>query len=116
MAAQQFKSIAAAAATGAGVSSHLGLPMPIHSMQVVTTGVPTGCVVDLEGSLDGTNWFLLVRWDITVQANKEFVTASAFAGTNLRAFPVVSYVRANLTTLSGGTAPTVTATIASFGS
>lgn len=86
-------------------------------MQVVTTGSPTGCIVGLQGSLDGTNWITLTTWDVTVQTtNGDIVTASAFAGTGIRAYPVVNFVRANLTTLSGGTAPTVSARIASFGS
>lgn len=116
MAATVFKALAAVTATGAGTALDLGLPMPIHSMQVKHTGSPSAVVVNLEGSLDGVNFIALTAWDSSVQANSDIVTASAFAGTNLRGYPVVKFIRANLATLTGGTAPTVMAVIGSFGS
>lgn len=74
-------------------------------MQVVLTGSPTACIVDLEGSLNGTNWFRLARWSIAGgQASGDLVFSSATPA---------SQTRANLTTLTGGTAPTVTAKVAS---
>lgn len=109
-----FKALDAVAATGAGNKRFLGTPMPIHSMQVIHTGGPT-VVVALEGSLDGQNWDALTTWDSAVQSNSDIVTASAFAGTGIRAYPIVAWVRANCTTFSGGSSPSVTAWIASGG-
>lgn len=116
MAAVLFTALTAVTATGAGRAVDLGLPMPIHSMQVVHTGAPT-VVVALQGSLDNVNFVTLTVWDSGVQTtNGDIVTASAFAGTSIKAYPCIRFVRANCTTLSGGTVPTVTAYIASFGS
>jgi hypothetical protein len=114
MAATLFTALDAVAVSTVGTAVHLGRPMPLHSMQVHHTGSPT-ITVGLEGSLDGTNFDELTLWDSAVQSNHDIVTASAFAGTDIRAYPVVAWVRANLT-LSGGTNPTVTVQIASFGS
>lgn len=115
MASTQFKALDAITGTAIGSVRDLGSPMPIHSMQVVHTGSPT-VVVGLEGSLDGVNFDILVTWDSGVQANGDMVTASAFSGTGIKAYPVIRYVRANCTTFTGGTNPTLTAQIASFGS
>lgn len=111
----KITSLNAATATGAGISADLYVPHAVHSMQVVVTGAPATCKVDLEGSMDRTNWKVLTTWDVTVQSSGDIITASAFAGTGIKAYPAVPYVRANLTTLTGGTAPTVTAMIASVG-
>ncbi len=66
--------------------------------QVVVTGSPTTALVAMEGSLDGTNWTLLAELNCGPSgAIFEFQVKS------------MAYVRARLKTLSGGTAPTVTA-------
>jgi hypothetical protein len=106
-------SLNAAAATGAGDIIDLYVPRSVHTMQVTITGGPTAVIVALEGSLDRTNFRVMTSWDLAAPlVSGDMVTASVFAGTGIRAYPAVPYVRANLTTLTGGTAPTVTALIA----
>lgn len=92
----------AVTAIGPGPSIDLGRIMSIHTLVRVLTGSPTSANVSLEGSHDGANWFTL--------ASATTSSAIEVAHGQQRA---VRYVRANLTTLSGGTAPTVSATIAS---
>lgn len=97
-----FKSLDGAAVTGVGATHDLEGSLANHTMTVVITGAPTSLNVDLEISHDSVNWiavgtasgsgaFKLVRGTVTV----------------------ARYVRANLTVLTGGTAPTVTAYVAS---
>lgn len=96
-----------AAATSTGVGSKFDVSQAngsIHSIQVDMGGtvVATAVTVDLEGSLDGKKWFQLVQHILTAG---EITAESAL-------FHVVdkpvNFVRANLITLTGGTAPTVT--------
>lgn len=98
-----FKSLSAVTATGAGAAFALGAAKRTFGLQVTVTGAPTAAVVDLEGSLDGSTWDAIGTWSIGAgQASGDIV------------FVVdrpVLHVRANLTTLTGGTAPTVTAYI-----
>jgi hypothetical protein len=69
------------------------------SFQAVISGSPTTVTVNLEASNDGgTTW-------TTYQAALAFLTASWQTVLNLVAGPVY---RLNLTTLSGGTSPSVT--------
>ena len=91
------KLLDAAAATG--TSSSIELTSVNYAVQVVATGSPTGITVDLEGSLDGTNFL-------------EIGTISA-AGIFFVTDSPVKHVRANLTALTGGTAPTVTVLVGS---
>jgi hypothetical protein len=110
-----YRGISLAAVTGVGVGLILDVLVPrsVHTMQVTHTGGPTAVVVDLEGSLDRTNFRQMTRWDsATPLVSGDMVTASVFAGTGIRAYPAVSYVRANLITLTAGASPTVTAIIA----
>lgn len=92
------------AATAIGVSSSWAVRMKPrnHSVQIVITGAPTAVTVDLEGSLDGSSWASLASH---VLSAGELTAALAL-------FHVVDkpvrFVRANLLTLTGGTAPTVT--------
>ena len=76
-------------------------------MFVLTTGGASWTVV-LEGSHDGSAWLSLGQVSGS-SAGPVSVTAptSDIPGT------LVRYVRANLTALTGGSTPTVTATIAS---
>lgn len=87
---------AALSATGVTASQPLPYAFSAHTVQVVVTGSPAGCTVNLDGSLDGTHWFDL--------SGGQTCTSSVM-------FHVVSkpvfYVRGDLTALSGGTAPTV---------
>ena len=79
-----------------------------HTVQVTITGGPTSVTVDLEGSLDNINWFQL--------ATNPFDAGELAAGGTL--FHVdektVRFIRVNLTVLSGGTSPTVTALYEAF--
>lgn len=74
------------------------------SIQVVYTGSPSGGVITLEGSNDGSNAVptVLAIFTIGTDANGEmkFVVDKP-----------VAFVRAKLASLSGGTAPTVSAKI-----
>lgn len=98
--------LVAAAATGAGASIDLSVAKRTFGLQVILGGsvAATGVVVKLEGSADGgTTWATLATWDITAPLASG---AMVFAVDK-----PVSLVRANLTTLTGGTAPTVDAYI-----
>lgn len=94
-----FKSLNAVTATGAGFPADFGVAHSKFSLQTVITGAPTAVSVALEGSLDGANWSPLVT---TTSTTGEIVAI---------ADKPVRFVRANLTTLTGGAAPTVTAWI-----
>ena len=101
-----FTSLDAAAATGAGASRDLEALSGHHTMVVSSTGSPSSVSVILEGSHDGSVWVQL--------------GTAVGAGPSVRTVPgdgvlehLVRFVRANLVTLSGGSSPTVTATIAS---
>jgi predicted RNA-binding protein YlqC (UPF0109 family) len=101
-----YKSLNAVTSTGAGSSNDYSGLVMYHTVQVTYTGSPTAVTVDLEGTLDGTTWFQLA----THPADAGEITANGFM------FHVIDRVvlatRANLTTLTGGTAPTVTGFVA----
>ena len=92
------------AATGTGASSSVKVSQipSEHSVQVTITGSPDAVVVALQGSLDDTTFVTLASHTLTAA---ELSAAAAI-------FHVVDkpvrYVRANLTTLTNGTDPTVT--------
>ncbi|KKK64731.1 hypothetical protein LCGC14_2981250 [marine sediment metagenome] len=67
-----------------------------HTLQILLTGSPTGCAVQLEGSLDNANWENL-------SGTQNCTSVTMFHVVNR----TVAYVRGNLTTLSGGSTPTV---------
>ena len=83
-------------ATGATISINLGRTPHKHTLQAVVTGSPDACAIQLEGSLDGSTWANL--------SGTQTCTSSV-------AFHVVdkpvTWIRANLTSLTGGTSPTV---------
>ena len=94
----------AATATGAGSAQKTFAIPEKHTVQATMGGtvVATAVTVDLEGSLDGTTFFTLASHafsaaEITAEAAMFHITDKP-----------VKYVQANLTTLTGGTAPTVT--------
>lgn len=97
-----FTSLNAATSTGPGTSRDLERPTRLFTMVVSATGSPSSVSVDLEGSLDGSFWFALVRRNDIGAA-----TVGDSAGAHF-----VRYVRANALTLSGGSSPTLTAVIA----
>ena len=92
----ELLSAATGVTTGAGLMVRTSTLPEMMSFQTVITGAPTGVTVTLEGSLDGTNFFLM---DTTTLATGEIRFIS---------YKPVMYVRAKLTVLTGGTAPTVT--------
>lgn len=90
-------SLDAATATGAGAElSCLGARS--YALDVRTTGTPTSFSVSLEGTVNGTDWVAI----------GSAVTA---AGLTWQVDKPAARVRANLTALTGGTAPAVTAEI-----
>lgn len=83
--------------TTTGTTSGFAVPAnDIHTLAVVVTGSPSGCQVNLDGSLDSSFWF-------DISGAQTCTSSTAFHVVNR----AVMFVRANLTTLSGGTAPTV---------
>lgn len=88
-----------AAMSGTGTTAALPLPYGFsqHTIQIIVTGGPSGCTVNLDGSLDGVNWFDLSGGQ-TCTSNTMFHVVSK----------PVAYVRGDLTALTGGTSPTVT--------
>lgn len=93
------------AATGIGAGSVVNFSWPRRniSMQVVYTSNPSPVKVTLEGTIDGTDWFILATFDTgAASVNKDIVYADNVT---------VLSARANLVTLTGGTTPAVTASI-----
>jgi hypothetical protein len=92
-----FTSLDAATSPGAGSVRDLEGSLFHHTVLVWATGEPSAVRVDFYGSHDGDNWF----------------NFGNTTGAPLSVDRVVRYVRADLTTLTGGTSPALTATIAS---
>jgi hypothetical protein len=98
------------AATATGAGSAFAVPtIPtaqrggfIQTMvwQIVTTGSPSSISVTLQGSLDGVSWF-------SIGSAVTTATLTLVNLANANAGPY-AFIRADLTTLSGGTSPTVT--------
>lgn len=93
------------AVTSTGVSSSWPLRMGVkeHTVQATFTGDPTAVTILLEGSLDEQTWYQLavhnaIGDDLTNQQTMFHVTSK-----------LVNAIRINLSTLTGGTSPTVTA-------
>ena len=112
-----FTSLNSATDTGAGTSVDLEGVANEFTMNVVVTGSPSSLTVRLQGSHDGTNWFTILDSDNsgskvygTEYANKHETLDNSLTARPLK--PHARYVRANLVTLTGGTSPTVTATVA----
>ena len=76
-----------------------GAPSRAMAFSTVQTGSPATATLVIYGSIDGVNFF--------------DISGNQAAASNLLFFVIdkpVRYLRANLTALSGGTAPTVTVT------
>ena len=99
--------LAAVTSTGAGTKQTITKgreeAVTSHTLQVDITGAPTAVSVSLEGSVDGTTFSDMGTHEFT--ADELTATTALFHVVN-RAVPVV---RANLTVLTGGATPTVTA-------
>lgn len=67
-----------------------------HTLAVIVTGTPATCTIELDGSLDNTNFFNL-SGSQTCTANVMFHVIDR----------PVTFVRAQLTAFSGGSSPTV---------
>ena len=85
-------------AVGATTGRSLGGVAITHTTELIVTGAPATCTYRLQGSRDNSTWFNISAADITCTA-----TTVAF----VHGAPA-QYVRGNLLTLTGGTAPTVT--------
>jgi hypothetical protein len=68
-----------------------------HTVAVIPSGSPSGCSVRLEGSLDATNWF-------DVSGAQSCASGSTMFHVDMKP---LDFIRVNLTTLSGGTSPSV---------
>lgn len=93
-----------AAVTATGVSSSLNFRAGVrdHAIQATTTGAPTAVTVVLEGSLDGETYFTL---DSHAFSAGEITAQAAYWNVSSQ---LTHFVRLNLSTLTGGTSPTVT--------
>lgn len=117
-----FTSLASATSVGPGVSMDLNGTSNEFTLFGIATGSPTSAGVQLEGSHDGVNWFNLPPGLNLAGGGGAAgqVQSTEFTNTNdngggqpaTATKPHARYVRAHLTNLAGGTAPTVTATIA----
>lgn len=112
-----YVALNAATADGASTVVDLNGVSNEFSLIVVATGTPTGGYVSLQGSHDGVNWASIgvsSNLSSTPYAASSELTNGQISGSTPGATykPFVRYVRANLIGLSGGTSPTVTATIA----
>jgi hypothetical protein len=102
---EAFTSLNAVTAAGngdvaaiSGVNPMGGVPRKI-AWEVRVTGSPTAMQVDLEGSLDNTNWYQIDTYNTVANALREVTQRGA------------KFIRARLVTLTGGSSPTVTARI-----
>lgn len=86
-----------ATATGPGTPIALPFPYSKFTLQTLVTGGPSGCTVNLEGSLDGANFAQLVQ-STSTSGDMQFAVDKP-----------VKYIRGNLTVLTGGTSPSVKA-------
>lgn len=97
---QPSASLNAATGTGAGSVIDFITPVVTATLQTVVTGAPVTVSCTLEGSNNATNWITLATSTSTT-GDAQYSVDKPFR-----------FLRANLGTLTGGTAPTVTAWIA----
>jgi len=99
------KSLDAVTANGNGATVDMLLPRENITMVVVTTGAPSAGTVTLQVSHDGVSWFATTATAaVTTSPNAATLAATAYR-----------FARAVLSGLTGGTAPTVTASIVGSG-
>lgn len=77
------------------------------AMTTVVTGAPASCSIQLQGSMDGTNWVTLATSTSTTGDTIQ-VAAGATAQFNA--------LRANVSAVSGGTSPTIAIVLSAFAS
>ncbi len=97
-------SLNAATANGTGTVIDFGSACQSFSFVVTTTGSPTGGTVTLSLSVDGTT-FVATTTTATVGSSAALASLSGVAA---------RYARLDLTGLTGGTSPTVTAKVMGF--
>lgn len=100
-----FKSLDSASSASNGSSKDLEDVYTNHMMIVSQTGSPTSVVVAFEGSHDDVVWY---------RVNTLSWTPSGAQANHLHSDFPFRYVRAVLVSMSGGTSPAVSATIASY--
>lgn len=103
-----FKFLDAVTSTGTSLSMPVRKIIKDHTVQATITGAPTAVTVDLEGSLNDTEWFVLGTHPFT--AGELTDTQAMFHVVDKS----VRYVRLNLAVLTGGSSPTVTALYEGF--
>ncbi len=93
-----FELLAGATATGPSSAQMFDSPRQLGnaSMQVTYTGLPSNVDVHLEGTLDGVNWTEILGFPFQPSGTIQAAGVDTIMG-----------IRANLITLTGGTAPTV---------
>lgn len=84
---------------GTGGVVDLGATYSVFGLQTVVTGAPTGVSATLQGSLDGTNFFVLAT---STSTTGDYQTAVD---------KPVRYLKVNLGTFTAGTSPKFTAFI-----
>lgn len=94
------KSLAAVTSTGAGTAVDFRVPARTVTIQTVVTGSPASVSCTLQGSNDGATW-VTVATSTSTTGDAQYSVDKPFR-----------FFRANLGTLTGGTAPTVTAWVA----
>lgn len=114
-----FRTLDTATSTGPGATVDLEGMACRFGVQAIVTGSPSSIAFIIEGSLDGSNWDSIAFPNSTLTGGG-LVTfgdnpydPGDGGGTQFAKY--VRYVRANLTTLSGGSSPTVTVWLAGVG-
>ena len=90
----------AATATGAGTEQHLKSIPSDFTIQTLHTGSPTTVVLDIEGSIDDKNYVQIAQHTLAAATDMFHISGKP-----------MEWIKANITTLTGGTAPTVTVQI-----
>ncbi len=87
------------AVTATGAGSAIAATRTIdHSLQVTFTGTVTALTIDLEGSLDGVDWFSLTNGTGYAFTAAEITAKAALVNVS---DSLVNNVRANITTYTG---------------
>lgn len=93
---------------GDGQIFELSYPHLASAVQAEIFGAPTACVINIMGLIDGQTWDTLATLDIT----------AGYASGEIQplTYPVpIRAVKANLATLSGGSAPSVNLYFSAWG-
>jgi hypothetical protein len=80
------------------------LGLSTFALEAVVTGSPTDCIVLLEGSVDGSDWLVSLT-SFNIHSSPGGSAYSTVVNKPVR------YIRLRIDTLSGGSSPTVTASV-----